>query len=505
MQHKTTPSYTLLCVTISFILGIVVAEALWLRLPAWMWLTMTLTFLLPTCALSRYRLAQSFLLLVCFFSLGGWLTTLRIATAEVSLPDGPVAYEAIVADCPRENICELYVTKVNGAHIDRALKVRVRMADAGRLHAGDGLVAVSRLYGIHRPADRHDFYPLYLLCHDFVASTYIPSSRWQLRQLSTQRLSVTEKVMVRCRMIRDQLLKRTETTSLSRESRALLNAMTIGDRSELSTRLREDFSRSGVSHVLALSGLHFGMVYTLILLLVFPWRRHFMATVFTLFAIWIYAFFVGLSPSVVRSASMLTVYALVSFDHRQRSSVSVLSFVALVLLLFSPLTLYDVSFQLSFISVLAILLSYPLLVRLLPDRYLQRHRCVGWAISLGFMSVTAQLATAPLVAYHFGTFSLCFLLTNYVVIPLVTFIVPLGVVFFLTLSFTWISSIVSFVLDVMLRWLVTYVHAIQSIPGSYIEELHPSVWFTAASYLLLTALYVWAERATRARQRRKCP
>ncbi len=503
MQHKNTPSYSLLCVAISLILGIVVAEGLWLRLSAGMWLSMTLAFLVPACALFRYRLAQSFLLLVCFFSLGGWLTTHRISSAEVALPERSIAYEAIVADCPREDVRELYVVKMDGVHLDHALKVRARMKDANRLHAGDGLVAVSRLRGIRRPAGRQDFYPLYLLCHDFVASTYIHATRWQPRRLSTQRLSVTEKVTVCCRMMRDRLLKRAETTALSGESRALLNAMTIGDRSELTARLRGEFSRSGVSHVLALSGLHFGMVYSLILLLVFPWRRHFMATVFTLLAVWTYAFFVGLSPSVVRSASMLTVYALVAFDHRQRSSVSVLSFVALVVLLLNPLTLFDVSFQLSFISVLSILLTYPLLVRVLPANYLQRHRCVGWVVSLGFISVTAQFATAPLVAYHFGTFSLCFLLANYVVIPLVTMIVPLGIVFFATLFCSWLNDLVVTVLDVMLRWLVAYVHAIQAIPGSFVEELHPTAWLTAASYLMLIILYVWVERKTRQRQRRE--
>ena len=489
MKHRGGQSYTLLMVVASMGLGILLAGQMWLRMAVGLWLSMALTVLVPAFLLYKYRLAQSFLILACFFCLGGWLCSLHIERGMVKMPQDYVAYEAVVSDCPKPDVCELQVLRINAGQMAVPFKVRAKVDTTCHLRVGDGVVASSRLYGIHRPRNAEDFYPRYLLSHGFAASTRLYPRHWQKRQLSTTRLSMFERITILCRMSRDRLLEKANQARMSASSRALLYAMTVGDRSLITSSLREDFSRSGVAHVLALSGLHFGMVYGILLLLLHPWRRKVSAKILTLLAVWAYAFFVGLSPSVLRTSTMLTVYALLDLDYRAHDAISVLSFVALLLLLFNPLMLYDVSFQLSFGSVLSILLFYPLFVRLLPSDFIYRHRIIGWPISLGFLSITAQMGTAPLVAYHFGTFSTYFLLANYIAIPLVTVTVYLGMLFFLTLGLPWLNGHVSMILDTVLHWLPTFTHLVNALPGATLSGLHLVAWQVAGCYIFLALAY----------------
>ncbi len=494
MKNRGGHSFVLLAVALSFVFGVLVAGHLWLRMPVGVWLSMLLTALVPTFLLYKYQLSQSFMIWVCFFCLGGWLCSLHIDRGMVKMPQGYVAYEAVVSDCPKADVCELKIMRINVGHMKVPFKVRAKVDSASHLRVGDGIVASSRLYGIHRPRNADDFYPRYLLSHGFTASTRLYPGYWQKRRLSTDRLSMFDKTAILCRMFRDRLLQKANQTRMSASSRALLYAMTVGDRSLITSSLREDFSRSGVAHVLALSGLHFGMVYGIFLLLLHPWRRKVFASVLILLAVWAYAFFVGLSPSVLRTSTMLTVYALLDLDYRPHDAVSVLSFVAMMFLLFNPLMLYDVSFQLSFASVLSILLFYPLLGSLLPSRFLYRHRFIGWPVSLGVLSIAAQLGTAPLVAYHFGTFSTYFLLANYVAIPIVMLAVYLGFLFFLTLGIPCINAPVSLLLDPLLQWLASFTHWVNALPGSTLGGMHPAAWQVAGCYMLLALVYYGLRR-----------
>lgn len=134
--------------------------------------------------------------------------------------------------------------------------------------------------------------------------------------------------------------------------------MALGDKSSLSDKLEEDYSVSGASHVLALSGLHLGIIYAILSLLLARRRWQSVSQALILIAVWTYVFIVGMSASVVRSAIMLTVYSFVSLLNRNKMSLNTLSVAAVVILAGNPLFLYDVGFQMSFAAVLFIILFY---------------------------------------------------------------------------------------------------------------------------------------------------
>jgi competence protein ComEC len=240
---------------------------------------------------------------------------------------------------------------------------------------------------------------------------------------------------------------------------------------------------------LALSGLHLMIIYTLITLLLGRRRLRLTTQVLTVLAVWAFALLVGLSPSVTRAAFMITVYALLSLGYRERMSVNTLAFVAMVMLMFNPYALFDIGFQLSFAAVLSILLFHPLLVKFIPSHLLQRHRWLNMLWSMTIVSVSAQIGTAPLVAYTFGRFATTFLLANYIVIPLATLVLYLTLACVLTWWWSavqwWIAKGLSVIVLLMNR-LLEYM---ASWSFSSIEAVQLSATQVVLLYVLIGCLY----------------
>ena len=281
---------------------------------------------------------------------------------------------------------------------------------------------------------------------------------------------------------RAKLLDRLSESGLDGSVYAVVAAMTLGDKSQLTKELRDTYAVSGASHILALSGLHLGIIYTLLSLLLSRRRWQVISQVVIIVCIWLFVFLVGMSASVVRSAVMITVYALLSLGHRDKMSVNTLAFAAIVMLLFNPKSLFDVGFQLSFMAVLAILLFYPLFESVWSQQFLFDHRLFRWLWTMLAVSCSAQIGAAPLIAYYFGRFSCYFLLTNLVVVPAATLILYLSLLVLLIPSFAYLLIYMVNALNQLLSWIAIF-------PGASIEGLHPTrlqVWMT---YVIIGAVY----------------
>ena len=144
---------------------------------------------------------------------------------------------------------------------------------------------------------------------------------------------------------RDRLLQRLSDGGIEGDAYAVVAAMALGDKSSLTKELKDMYSLTGASHVLALSGLHLGIIYMLLSLLVRGRRWRMLSQLFLIISIWGFVFLVGMSVSVVRAAIMLSVYALLSLGHRDKMSVNTLAFTAIVMLMVNPMSLFDVGFQ----------------------------------------------------------------------------------------------------------------------------------------------------------------
>lgn len=228
-------------------------------------------------------------------------------------------------------------------------------------------------------------------------------------------------------------------------SRALYLALVLGDQGEVGREMRLAFSRTGTSHLLAISGLHLGSLAGLGFLAIFWLLRRFprillqvnaikLATVLAAIPVVTYAWIAGGSPATQRAEIMILAYLFLVLAGRPRELLSALALAAMLMLILSPLLLFSLSFQLSFISVAALAYLLPRLVTR-PDPEASDlglakkwgRRVFFWFKGALSASGVATLATAPLVAASFHTVSLLGIIVNLVAIPLLNGLaVPLG-------------------------------------------------------------------------------
>ena len=463
------------------------------------WLLVVLVVMVVVALLLRkYEHGQSGAIAVCFVVLGWLLMERQKASLVVDWPEGEVCYEAVVTSEPVEKPKTMAVD-VLLAKSGRKLKCYFYKDDRSRaLHIGDGLKIQSRIEANSEWRRGSFDYRRYLEIHGFTGRTFVASWKWQKVKVSLKQLSRLERVRLTFLKYRSQLLSRLNPAVEEKDDAyAVVAAMALGDKSALTQELKDVYSVTGASHILALSGLHMGIIYTLLSLFVFSRRWQMLSQIIIMLSIWGFVFLVGMSTSVMRSAVMLSVYALLSLGHRDRMSVNTLAFTAIVMLMVSPMSLFDVGFQMSYMAVFSILLFVPLMEGIFPAEYLMSHRVVRWFWGMVTVSLSAQIGTAPLIAYYFGRFSCYFLPTNFIVIPAAMLILYLSLVVLLVPSLAFVL----FDIVAMLNGLLT---KMASIPGASIDNLHPTKIQTTMIYVIIVAVYLLAVKLTCIRASAKC-
>lgn len=275
----------------------------------------------------------------------------------------------------------------------------------------------------------------------------------------------------------------------------LLSALISGDKRNLDRRLKADYSKTGVAHILAVSGLHMGFVLVIANLL-FGWTvllryGHVAKNVLVISALWFYAVMAGLSPSAVRAALMLSAAQLALACSVPGNGYNVVLGAATLMLAANPFYLYDLSFQLSFMAVLSILFFYPRLYR----RKLCRNRIADAVCSSVLLGAAAQIGTLPLVAWNFGNIPIISLIINPIGYPDGLFVRFTGILWVL-FAFPGLNAVFSAVAGALLQaqnGIVTWAagHAVASVSGVRFDG-----YGAAAAYVVLAALAVglkWRE------------
>lgn len=247
------------------------------------------------------------------------------------------------------------------------------------------------------------------------------------------------------------------------------------------------YSAAGVSHVLALSGLHVGILSCILLWLFYPltYLKHGRKILAFLVVclLWFFAFISGLSSSVVRAVVMYSLYTFASFCSEECfSGMHSLVLAAFLMLIYNPFFLFDISFQLSFTAVFSILAFYPLF-----SRWLCIKNCVlRYVWNTLSLSVSAQLGTLPFILYYFGSFPTYFLLANLVVVILAGGILMLTLVALCVASVPMVGSTVMTLLEWCTSVLNESTRWVQQLDGSQIT----SVYLSSSQACLLTAVII---------------
>lgn len=277
------------------------------------------------------------------------------------------------------------------------------------------------------------------------------------------------------------------------ENIPILSAITLGKKDEISKETKSNFSLSGGSHVLAVSGLHVGIIYMILLWLtsLLPYRRWIFVTahIVVIACLWIYAFICGLPASVVRSSLMFSLVSGAFIVERQNLSLNSVFVSAFIMLLYNPLYLFNIGFQLSYSAVISILLFYPKISAL----FTFNNKILVWVWSMIAVSAAAQIGTLPLTLYYFHQMPVYSLVTNFLVIPAAFFLIYTGASL---LALNWWNAVAEWIgriIDFLTTMLQDGVRTIVELPYSVIRDIHIEPWLVAGLYAIILSIWFFID------------
>jgi competence protein ComEC len=266
-------------------------------------------------------------------------------------------------------------------------------------------------------------------------------------------------------------------------------AMVLGYNQDINKELYQAYADTGVVHVIAISGMHLGLIFVSLTWLFarMPWVKHrpAIAMVLVLVFIWFFVLLTGASPSILRAGIMYSCVVLANLLQAEKFSYNILLLAAFVMLLFNPLLLFDMSFQLSYAALLSIMLfQYKI-----GNIFWVKNKSVKLVWSLISTTLAAQILVTPIILYYFHQFPLVFLLANLVAIPISNFAL-IGL--FLLLIFNsvpYLSTAIAFVLNVMLGFLNKATLFFNNIPYASLQQIPTNGVATFLCYVLIA---IWA-------------
>lgn len=252
---------------------------------------------------------------------------------------------------------------------------------------------------------------------------------------------------------------------------AVAEALILGVTDGIDTDLQDAYAASGAMHVLAVSGLHVGIIYAILLFLLRPlnsysWSRWVVAGI-SIFLLWAFAFITGLSPSVLRAVTMFSFVALARPLGWRTNIYNTLAASAFVLLIYNPFLIMSVGFQLSYLAVLGIVY----LQRPIYNLWEIENRVGDWVWQITCISIAAQIATFPLGMLYFHQFPVYFLVSNLFVIPLSTLVLVGGILLLLISPIKVFSIGVGYGIQLLIEWLNWLVKEVETWPFSLIQNI----------------------------------
>ena len=485
--------------TICLATGIFLFDTLWPKNFSWPYWVAIWLLLVIVCGgvfwFSRWRWRWLFGVMagMAFFLWGGISVVHQRETVQYDWDGEPAIYKGIVESVPevrgktfraevRVDVQRL--SNGNWKRIDRNILLSWMPDSLSKpLACGDSVCFYAKVsYPFSEKELTRFDYGDYLLRKSISGTALAYAGNWRCtgkpRSLSVSQLA---------KVCQQQVVDVYRSWGFDQDVQAVVSALTIGEKTDLTPELKAMYSAAGVSHVLALSGLHVGILSCILLWLFYPltYLKHGRKILAFLVVclLWLFAFISGLSSSVVRAVVMYSLYTFASFCSEERfSGMHSLVLAAFLMLIYNPFFLFDISFQLSFTAVFSILAFYPLF-----SRWLCIKNCVlRYVWNTLSLSISAQLGTLPFILYYFGSFPTYFLLANLVVVILAGGILMLTLVALCIASVPMVGSTVMTLLEWCTSVLNESTRWVQQLDGSQIT----SVYLSSSQACLLTAVII---------------
>lgn len=355
------------------------------------------------------------------------------------------------------------------------------------LNSGDELILKATFKEIERVQNPGAFdYRRFLFYKNIYGQAYLKTNDWVHTGINSEYAIV--KFSIR---LRNKLLGIFKEAHLKEDEFAVAAALLVGYTDKLDEELLTAYSQTGTLHVLSVSGMHVAIVFMVFSRFLFflDKIKHgaLIKTIVLIFFLWFYALLTGLSPSVLRSATMFSFIVCAKSFKRNSTIFNTLAASALFLLLFNPYLIMDVGFQLSYLAVAGIVMIQPFF-----DRWIKESNWIVNQVStLITVSIAAQLATLPVSLYYFHQFPNYFLLSNLIVIPLSTCIIYMGMLLIIISGNAFLLNYASLLFSKMVGFLNAAVVYIRYLPYAITDNISIDAMEVYLMYAFIIFLFLY--------------
>ena len=436
--------------------------------------------------------------MVLFFLIGMMLYTGKYQRIANSIPTDTTFCRGILTERPKEKAQSwaLKLEQENGTHLLLYIGKNWEVPEQdsttfASLQIGDTILANIRHLNATNLCEDQTFkiYNTNLFHQGICATAYTPHYQWLVRPCQTERTFLTS-----VKALHERLHDIYDDHGINSEAGSIIEAMTIGRKANLSSDTRNAYANAGISHILALSGFHVGIIVLMIqfffLKNIMPFRWQWISNLLIIATLWCYALLTGMSPSLVRATTMFTILLLCQSFSRENIGINSCAFAFFFMLCINPFYLHNIGFQLSFIAVGGICLYAQRITHSCPTH----NPLIRFFWSLIFITFICALFTAPLVAYYFGKFTLISLVSNLIIFPFVYLLIGASILWWVFLWCEPINNVLTDLLNWTANTLNSIVERLSSLPFATIEW-HPNIFTTLICYVLLLVLsYFFLER-----------
>ena len=354
------------------------------------------------------------------------------------------------------------------------------------LNIDDLLLISSKIKKIYSPLNPHQFdYSIYMKSlgiHNQVHSSY-QSFLNQSKGKLTLRGQASK--------IRNHLIKKLKESALTPNEIAIVQALILGKKKDINKQLYSDYAAAGAIHILAVSGLHVGIIYFILIALLRPLKRLFkyelIIAIIVVISLWGFAFLTGLSPSVIRAVTMFSFFAFAKAINRETNTINTLFLSYFTLLIINPLWLFHIGFQLSYLAVLSILCLLPLFNKVYcPKNYFARKI---WDIFT--VTLAAQTGVFPLSIYYFHQFPGLFFMTNLIILPFLGILLGGGIILIILSIFNILPDWFSLSYNFLIKFMNSCIHVIANQKLFLFQNITFSLYKVFASYLLIISILLF--------------
>ena len=357
------------------------------------------------------------------------------------------------------------------------------------LEIGNTLLIEGEIYPHKKPNNPNQFdYGKYLTTKSILAQMYVGSSDLKI---STK---IDKNIWYYSAKLRAQIIENLRKSNFNSKELNVVVALILGQQQDISPEILHDYQFAGAVHILSVSGLHVGYLLLFINFLLLRLPKNKMANLarffIIFFSLWGFAIIAGLSPSVVRSVTMFSFVAGGMCLKRETNVFHTLLVSLLLILIVSPSFLFDVGFQLSYVSLFFIVWLQPLFKQLWQPKIWFTKGV--WDILT--VSFAAQIGALPLSIYYFHQFPGLFFLTNLVILPAVGLIMAVGVLVMTIAFFSPVWIVLSKTLEYLVFAMNWTIGKIASLEQFIIQDIPLNIWMLFALYLIIIAVIVWFKK-----------